>query len=264
MTKLIINADDFGYSRAINYGILDAHLEGIVTSTTMMANMPGLVHAVQLSKELPSLGIGVHLSLTSGRPVREDVETLVDRNGSFLPLSFYREQSGSIDLEQLYSEWQAQIDRLLGLGIPLTHIDSHHYTHAFPAHREVAEELGRHYQLPLRNCLDAKIQSLTPELYPADAFWNLFNFPLMKDMSLEYPNGKEELFSRFTIDAAAHRHLSVVEASCHPGYLDETVWYGSSFNLARMKEISVLQDPSLSHLLREYGYELIHYGHLVR
>lgn len=262
MTRLIINADDFGYSRGVNYGILDAHLEGVVTSTTMMANMPGLEHGVRLSEQYPSLGIGVHLCLTSGRPVREDVDTLVDKQGTFHPLSFYREKHGSIDLDQLYAEWQAQLERLLALGISLTHIDSHHYTHAFPDHREVAEELSRQYQLPLRNCLDAKEKSGTPDRYPADAFWNLFNFPEMKDMSQEYPAGKEELFLRFARDAASHQHLPIVEASCHPGHLDEVVWYGSSFNLARMKEISILKDPGFARLLQEYGYELIHYGHL--
>lgn len=262
MTKLIINADDYGYSNAINYGIVDAHREGVVTSTTMMANMPGLVHAAKLSKDNPELGIGIHLSLTAGKPIREDVDTLVDQTGIFHRLSFYNGTENKIDLEQLYQEWQAQIERLLSLGIDLTHIDSHHYTHAFSNHREVAERLSKKYSLPLRNCLDAKSLSENPQLYPTDAFWNIFNFPEMKNMADEYPIEKTILFSRFHEDAKHHQQYDLVEASCHPGYLDEVVWYGSSFNLARMKEMMVLRDEDFRQLLHEYGYERINYNQI--
>lgn len=49
--KLIINADDFGFTRAINYGIIDAHNLGVLTSTTLMVTMPAFEHAVDLSKK---------------------------------------------------------------------------------------------------------------------------------------------------------------------------------------------------------------------
>lgn len=88
MKKVIINADDFGYSRGINYGIIDSHRLGILTSTTIMAGMPGFDHAVQLAKENPKLGIGVHLTLTCGYPLLKDYQTIVDENGKFKHLSF--------------------------------------------------------------------------------------------------------------------------------------------------------------------------------
>ncbi len=58
MGKVIFNSDDFGYSYGVNYGILDAYQRGILTSTTLMANMPGFEHAVKLKKEVPGLGVG--------------------------------------------------------------------------------------------------------------------------------------------------------------------------------------------------------------
>ena len=67
--KLIINADDFGYSNGVNYGIIDAFKNGILTSTTCLTNMPGFNHAIQLAKENPNLGIGIHLTLTCGKPL---------------------------------------------------------------------------------------------------------------------------------------------------------------------------------------------------
>ena len=64
MTKLIINADDFGLSEAVNYGIISAHKTGVVTSTSTMANMPGFEHAMELLKENKKLGCGVHLTMS--------------------------------------------------------------------------------------------------------------------------------------------------------------------------------------------------------
>ena len=64
MRKLINNADDFGYSHAINYGIIDSYLDGILTSTTLMPGMPGFQHAVALAKKNPCLGNGIHLTKT--------------------------------------------------------------------------------------------------------------------------------------------------------------------------------------------------------
>lgn len=60
MKRMIVNADDFGFSEAVNHGILKAMQEGIVTSTSIMANMPGFAHAVQLYHEHPDMAVGVH------------------------------------------------------------------------------------------------------------------------------------------------------------------------------------------------------------
>ena len=69
MKRMIVNADDFGFSEAVNHGILKAMLEGIVTLTSIMANMPGFAHAVQLYHEHPDMAVGVHLNLTCYRPL---------------------------------------------------------------------------------------------------------------------------------------------------------------------------------------------------
>lgn len=67
MTKYaIVNADDFGLSNRVNEAILEAHRNGIVTSTTLMANMPGSRHAVELAKRNGSLGVGLHVNLSFG------------------------------------------------------------------------------------------------------------------------------------------------------------------------------------------------------
>lgn len=89
MGKVIFNSDDFGYSHGVNYGIMDAYQRGILTSTTLMANMPGFEHAVKLRKEMPRLGVGVHLTLTCGKPLLKTVDTLIESR-EFRSLSYYQ------------------------------------------------------------------------------------------------------------------------------------------------------------------------------
>ena len=64
---LIINADDFGLCKGVNSGIAEAHTKGILTSTTLMTNMPAAEEAVKIAKGLLTLGVGIHLNLTEGR-----------------------------------------------------------------------------------------------------------------------------------------------------------------------------------------------------
>src|SRR5512135_1195324 len=81
--QLIINADDFGRTRGISEGIIRAHKEGIVTSATAMMNMPGVANDLSKAKtEAPTLGLGVHLTFTAGRPLlpTEWVSSLIDEH----------------------------------------------------------------------------------------------------------------------------------------------------------------------------------------
>lgn len=259
MTNLVINSDDFGYSKAINQGIIETHLNGVLTSTTMMANMPGFVDAVKLSRDVPNLGVGAHLSLTCGRPVLHHVDQLIGANDEFKPLTFYKESPEKVDLDQLYEEWEAQIKKLLGAGIQLTHLDTHHYTHSYGSNYQVIDLLARKYQLPVRNCFDVDKKIKDKQIVPMEALWNIFNYPKMKDMSLPYPTVKESLFKIFEADAKKFVEFQDIEAVVHPGYLDSVIWYGSSFNVARLREVEVLCDPIFKKLLARYGYNLVTY-----
>ncbi len=82
--KLIINADDFGYSKGINYGIFEACKNGVLTSATLMTGMPGAEHASEMMKEIPKLGVGLHLNTALGKPGNSNRKTLTDKNGFFI------------------------------------------------------------------------------------------------------------------------------------------------------------------------------------
>ena len=76
--RLIVNCDDFGYSKAVNYGIIEAYKNGIATSATLMAGMPGFNHALELIRENPGLGCGVHLTLSAYKPILKTHKTIVN------------------------------------------------------------------------------------------------------------------------------------------------------------------------------------------
>ena len=75
--RLIVNADDFGRSPGVNRGIVEAHRHGIVSSATLMANLPWSAAAASLADSVPSLGVGLHLNYCYGTPLVPDVATLV-------------------------------------------------------------------------------------------------------------------------------------------------------------------------------------------
>ena len=87
--KLIINADDFGMCEGNSLGILLAHEEGLVSSTTVMMNMPYALWALDKAKAYPDLGIGVHLTLTAGKPLLPGKKSYTDEEGNFLRPSAY-------------------------------------------------------------------------------------------------------------------------------------------------------------------------------
>ena len=125
MKRMIVNADDFGFSEAVNHGILKAMQEGIVTSTSIMANMPGFAHAVQLYHEHPDMAVGVHLNLTCYRPLLSTHQTLVTETGYF----HKQDDVAGYSETEMYEELKAQIDCVLAHGIRIDHLDSHHHIH---------------------------------------------------------------------------------------------------------------------------------------
>lgn len=126
MIQLIVNADDFGWTRDVNDGIVHAHRHGILTATTMMAGAPAFEHAVALARETHSLDIGVHLTLiqTAGLPKN-------------LPALLAAIALRRIDI---YATLAAQVSKIQAAGITPTHLDTHKHTHILP---QVADAVAR-------------------------------------------------------------------------------------------------------------------------
>ncbi len=131
--KLIINADDFGASEDINNAIVQAFQENLISSTTIMTNMPSFEEACNLVERHNLYGrIGIHLNLTEGYPITKEMglyRKFCDANGKFM---LQRNRLFWLNKEEkrtVYNELQAQLNKLLGKNIIPTHIDSHHHYH---------------------------------------------------------------------------------------------------------------------------------------
>jgi predicted glycoside hydrolase/deacetylase ChbG (UPF0249 family) len=118
---LIVNADDFGLSPEANAGIVRAHREGIVTSTTLMANMPGFREAVELAAGCPGLGLGLHINLTDGPP-----DSLLPGLAGLMVRAWWSEAAMRLGIA-------AQVEIALAAGVRITHLDSHKHVHVHPS-----------------------------------------------------------------------------------------------------------------------------------
>lgn len=252
--KVINNADDYGYSNAINYGIIDSYKEGALTSTTIMAGMPGFDHAVMLAKQNPGLGIGVHLTLTCGKPLLNSHKTLVDETGNFKKLSFYKDETTVIDQQEVYDEWKSQIEKVLAAGIKPTHLDSHHHSHTLKNNTQTIIQLAKEYNLPVRKSFDEGAMYDAAKIEHCD---------LLIDPWLNSDNDLNEdkvlgIIRRITKELEEHQNLDCIEIMWHPAYMDKKIMKESGFNLPRLEEVNTLLNQEFIKYLNE-NYELCTY-----
>ena len=237
--KLIVNADDFGLTDGGNRAIIECYKNGIVTSTTLMANMPFADQAIQFSKENPGLGVGVHMVLTTGRPLLKTHKTLVDDEGNFKFRSDTIDES--IDLDELYQEWDAQIESIMS-QIPITHLDSHHHTHLHPLLRTVVEKLAKKHNLPYRS--DATI--------------------VPTQVKLDGGFYKETVSTDYLLNLFQTNTEDYLDLMTHPAYVDDRIMEISSYNTYRETERQVLQDPKVLQAVKDLGIELVSYNDLTK
>lgn len=130
---LIINADDFGYSESVNHAIATAFAQGLISSTTIMANAPAFEHACELAKRQGFANkVGIHLNVTEGMPLTDDIKKsriFCDGKGLFCFQRFKHYWFPPNELTRLSHEISQQILRCRSHGLTLTHADSHHHVH---------------------------------------------------------------------------------------------------------------------------------------
>jgi hopanoid biosynthesis associated protein HpnK len=135
--RLIVNADDFGRSRSINEAVIRAHLDGILTTASLMVNEAGFDEAVAMARKNPRLGVGLHVALSHGRSALppEKIPGLVNERGEFsnAPAAtgfryFMRPRLRG----QLRSEIRAQLEKFRATGLPLDHVNGHLHFHLHP------------------------------------------------------------------------------------------------------------------------------------
>ncbi|MCU1432696.1 MAG: hypothetical protein JWP95_1801 [Actinotalea sp.] len=155
MTRLlIVTADDLGLTDGVCRAVRRGHLEGIVTATSLLAVGRAFDTAATMLRDTPTLELGAHLALVGEDPPllsAREVPTLVDRRGAF-PLSYRtvvaRGAAGRIDPDDVRRELSAQLERVLEVGVPVTHLDTHQHTHLWPAVARVVTDLAAEHRIP--------------------------------------------------------------------------------------------------------------------
>lgn len=131
--RMIINADDLGIDSETNMAIERCIKKGLISSSTIMANMPGTDQAIEIAKRYPDISFGVHLNCTEGRPLSEmGREFLTNSKGLFDRDIVESSSYLSVKNRAVYCEWCAQIAFLAHKGVRLSHVDSHHHLHTRP------------------------------------------------------------------------------------------------------------------------------------
>ncbi|MBC6167021.1 carbohydrate deacetylase [Listeria booriae] len=241
--KLIINADDFGLTRGINYGIIDAHHLGVLTSTTLMVTMPAFEHAVDLAKQTPTLAIGLHLNLTLGKPLTNG-SSLVDSNGEMIKPKYITPEYPYEEVE-IYEEFRAQYNRFFAyMKKKPSHLDSHLFaTDIYPAAWRAAIQLAEELDIPLRN-------HDTGDFEHVAFMWEKpLNIPYGQYRNLDY------IFD-YASDILAYDY---VEIMTHPGYLDSFILENSTYSKPRAYELASLVEPKMRQFLNKHNVALISY-----
>src|SRR5258705_3608097 len=146
--RLIVNADDFGLTLPITDGVIDAFERGILTSASLLAAGGAFERAAGYAATHPDLGAGVHLMIVPGAPTLMPLEvpSLVQTDGRFLPgygEFMARYLSGGVRDEEVEAEWSAQIAKLRGAGVRVTHLSSMQHLHLVPGLFRIALRIAR-------------------------------------------------------------------------------------------------------------------------
>jgi len=290
MKKLIVNADDFGLTEGVNRAIIDGHRHGIITSTTVMANGMAFDSAVAASSTTPSLGVGVHLNLTQGRPVSSasHIPSIVTPEGFFYPtpgMLARRVLTRKAKLSHIESELRSQIEKIASAGIRITHLDSHKHIHVLPAIFNVVLKLAREYGIDCVRCpVEPAASALGPMRsgrrgWPRMAKQYLLGRALstlaacqarkVKVAGLCRPEHFYGLSQTGFLDLAMLRQIlralpeGTSEVMCHPGYVDEAL-LGTRTRLRsqRKAELEALTSPIIRRLVDELRIELVSYDKL--
>ena len=236
MKYLITNADDFGFTRDVNEGIVHAHRHGILTATTLMATGAAFDHAVALARENPQLDLGVHLVLVGSPGFPPTVVRLL----------------ASLRRMRIYDELARQIGKVVDAGIRPTHLDTHKHTHLLPPVLEAVARLSGEFKIPwVRRPLAGLFQGAlarhgcrTTDHFAGFALTGRYDAPRLARLVRQLPDG-------------------VTEFMCHPGFCTgELERANTRLKASRRQELDALTSPEVRAALEESNVVLTRYSAL--
>ena len=270
MRTLVVNADDFGFTRDVNAGIVRAHREGILTATTLMASGDAFDDALRLSRENPTLDIGVHLQMVQGRstaqPDRQLPETVTQLIRDLL--------AGKWDV---FAELSAQVERILATGIKPTHLDTHKHTHLLPAVLDAVARVSEKYNIHwVRKPFDLPLDGRRAGWKTRLASKAMRGMRQHFDTALARHGAQStNHFAGFVwtgnyraedlIELVRNLPQGTTEFMCHPGELGEELRAATTrLKESRVQELQALIDPRVKQALKEANVTLCGYRDLAR
>jgi hopanoid biosynthesis associated protein HpnK len=285
--RLIVNADDFGLTRGVNRAIVESHRDGIVTSSTLMANGQAFEDAIVHAKSASRLSIGCHVVLVDGSPVLggQQASTLFDQkadDGRFydgLGAFALRAVSGRVDADEIEAEVTAQIRKLQSAGVSVSHLDTHKHTHILPQVLRALLRAARTCGVPaVRNPFGPVRFSILAK-YPR--LWKRYGqVTVLNRLGGRFRNsvtnagmlttdGTVGVVATGAMDSYLFRSIvdslpeGTWELVCHPGYNDaELGSIRTRLRESRAVELRLLTSPKALELLVRSGVQLISYRDL--
>lgn len=279
--KVIVNADDLGFTEDMNVGIEKAHKEGIVRSTSLMSAGSAFKSAVEVAARNPDLAIGVHLSLFEGKPLTppEEIPSLVDRDGNFRAslMNFLKDyQLGKIVLSEAKLELIRQVNKIVDAGITPSHIDSHKHIHLLPALMDIVLELAEKHNIPAMRLVNEGPFELSGRGFAA------FILRRLSVSAAKKLNRRGVLYAHNFIgfmnsgSMTEDKLLSAIqtlrpginEIMCHPAVRGKGISgleeMGCSWakSYAFEDELKALTSPKVKDLINERGIELTSWGRI--
>ncbi len=291
MRRLIVNADDFGFTAGINRAIVEAHTRGIVTSSTLMANGRAFEDAVRLAATVPRLSVGCHVVLIDGEPVLDaarlpsltSAHSAGARFRDGLKSFAVRALAGRMDPDEIELEVSAQIRKLQAAGIHVSHLDTHKHTHLFPAVLRpllrAARACGVH---AVRNPFGPRRPLNSSELLIRPTLWARYaEVRILRTLASKFrdaakregmvtPDGTLGIVVTGALNEKLFRVIAEIipegtwEFVCHPGYNDDDLKCAKTrLRESRETELRILTRPEARNLLLNHGIELISYRELL-
>ena len=263
---LVVNADDFGFTPDVNEGIVEAHLRGILTATTLMANGDAFEDAVRRSSEVPGLDIGCHLVLIGGRSLITQ-RPLPGSVPQLLKALAFREI-------RVYDELAAQVRRIVDAGVQPTHLDTHKHTHLAPPVLDAVVRLGEEFGIRwVRRPFDFPMNAL-PGTVPRTKRISSGALGLLRrrfHRVLEQHGRRStdhfagfQITGRFRAAQLVKLFAALPEGStelmCHPGRCGEALRHARTrLKESREHELEALTAPEVRQALESNRIELVSY-----
>jgi chitin disaccharide deacetylase len=272
---LIVNADDYGLTPAVSEGILRAHRDGVLTSTSVLVLAPGFAPTAGWLRDTEGIGVGAHLAVVGEDPPllgAREIPTLVDARG-YLPISWRRllplVAARRIDLADIEREWSAQLDAARDAGLVIDHLDSHQHVHVFPGLCDVA------LRLAVRHGIGAVRVTRSAAGGPVGIAMRRMAARLAARATaagVAYPGDAAGLDEAGALDVARAREAlarlaagtsAVVELSGHPGAAEDPDRHRYAWDYRWADELAALCDPTVRAAIARHGFRLGTYRDLV-